>query len=279
MIGKLFKRMFLEVISPIGWCILSSWILIFLPFIMGGFFRDSQVAGVVTVLALLGLFAVHIAIFFNTIGGDYHNMEGKRAYFYRSLPVTGFAFTTARALYYLAYALITMLSLILQAVVILSLLFRMKLAESGFSLFFSRIRAVLSTIFIPRNTGLFLLNILLGLLVMHALIAMSISVGSMGCFKKLKQGGPFLVFFISQLAVDQIGKWIMRSLNFSSLYDKDFSLAWGDFAQGQIQSGNLSEGIYMVLIDALPMTLFWAFITVIAWAITIYITDRKISLA
>lgn len=171
------------------------------------------------------------------------------------------------------------LSLILQAVVILSLLFRMKLAESGFSLFFSRIRAVLSTIFIPRNTGLFLLNILLGLLVMHALIAMSISVGSMGCFKKLKQGGPFLVFFISQLAVDQIGKWIMRSLNFSSLYDKDFSLAWGDFAQGQIQSGNLSEGIYVVLIDALPMTLFWAFITVIAWAITIYITDRKISLA
>ena len=133
MISKLFKRMFLEVISPIGWCILSSWILIFLPFIMGGFFRDSQVAGVVTVLALLGLFAVHIAIFFNTIGGDYHNMEGKRAYFYRSLPATGFAFTTARALYYLAYALITMLSLILQAVVILSLLFRMKLAESGFA--------------------------------------------------------------------------------------------------------------------------------------------------
>lgn len=163
------------------------------------------------------------------------------------------------------------LSLILQAVVILSLLFRMKLAESGFSLFFSRIRAVLSTIFIPRNTGLFLLNLLLGLLVMHALIAMSINAGSIGIFRKLKVGGPFLVFFISQLAVDQIGKWVTRNLN--------FSLAWGDFAQGQIHSGNLSEGVYMVLINALPMTLFWAFITVIAWAITIYITDRKISLA
>lgn len=268
---KLFKRMFLEVISPIGWCILSSWILIFLPFIMGGFFKHSQVAGLVTVLALLGLFAVHIAIFFNTIGGDYHNMEGKRSYFYRSLPVTGFAFTAARALYYLVYALITMLSLILQAVAILALLFRMNIAESEFSLFFSRIRAVLSTIFIPRNTGLFLLNLLLGLLVMHALIAMSINAGSIGIFRKLKVGGPFLVFFISQLAVDQIGKWMTRNLN--------FSLAWGDFAQGQIHSGNLSEGVYMVLINALPMTLFWAFITVIAWAITIYITDRKISLA
>lgn len=279
MIYKLFKRMFLEVISPIGWCILSSWILIFLPFIMGGFFRNSQVAGVVTALALLGLFAVHIAIFFNTIGGDYHNMEGKRSYFYRSLPATGFAFTAARALYYLVYALITMLSLILQALVILTLLFRMSNAESEFSFFFTRLRKVLSLVFIPQNTSLFLLNLLLGLLVFHALIAMSINAGSIGNFRKLKLGGPFLVFFISQLAVDQIGKWIMRSLNFSSLYDKDFSLAWGDFAQGQIQSGNLSEGIYMVLIDALPMTLFWAFITVIAWAITIYITDRKISLA
>lgn len=279
MISKLFKRMFLEVISPIGWCILSSWILIFLPFIMGGFFRDSQVAGVVTVLALLGLFAVHIAIFFNTIGGDYHNMEGKRAYFYRSLPATGFAFTTARALYYLAYALITMLSLILQTVAILALLFRMNIAESEFSLFFSRIRAVLSTIFIPQNTSLFLLNLLLGLLVFHALIAMSINAGSIGSFRKLKLGGPFLVFFISQLAVDQLGKWMTRSLNFSSIFDKDFSFSGGDFAQGQIQLGSLSESIHLVLIDALPLTLFWALIAVIAWAITIYITDRKISLA
>lgn len=279
MISKLFKRMFLEVISPIGWCILSSWILIFLPFIMGGFFRDSQVAGVVTALALLGLFAVHIAIFFNTIGGDYHNMEGKRAYFYRSLPVTGFAFTAARALYYLAYALITMLSLILQTVAILALLFRMNIAESEFSFFFSKIRAVLSTIFIPRNTGLFLLNLLLGLLVMHALIAMSINAGSIGIFRKLKVGGPFLVFFISQLAVDQLGKWMTRSLNFSLIFDKDFSFSGGDFAQGQIQLGSLSESIHMVLIDALPLTLFWALIAVIAWAITIYITDRKISLA
>ncbi len=279
MISKLFKRMFLEVISPIGWCILSSWILIFLPFIMAGFFRDSQVAVVVTALALLGLFAVHIAIFFNTIGGDYHNMEGKRAYFYRSLPATGFAFTAARALYYLAYALITMLSLILQAVAILALLFRMSIAESEFSLFFSRIREVLSTIFIPRNTGLFLLNLLLGLLAIHALIAMSINAGSIGIFRKLKVGGPFLVFFISQLAVDQLGKWMTRSLNFSSIFDKDFSFSGGDFAQGQIQLGSLSESIHLVLIDALPLTLFWALIAVIAWAITIYITDRKISLA
>lgn len=279
MIYKLFKRMFLEVISPIGWCILSSWILIFLPFIMGGFFKHSQVAGLVTVLALLGLFAVHIAIFFNTIGGDYHNMEGKRSYFYRSLPVTGFAFTAARALYYLAYALITMLSLILQALVILTLLFRMSNAESEFSFFFTRLRKVLSLVFIPQNTSLFLLNLLLGLLVFHALIAMSINAGSIGSFRKLKLGGPFLVFFISQLAVDQLGKWMTRSLNFSSIFDKDFSFSGGDFAQGQIQLGSLSESIHMVLINALPMTLFWAFITVIAWAITIYITDRKISLA
>lgn len=277
MIRKLFKRMFQEVINPISWCMLSTWILMFLFFLMSNVLKNYQLAKISFLIYMIAIPAVNLAITFNLVVGDYHNMEGKRAWFYRSLPATGIAFTAARALYYLVFSLANLLSFALQCFVYIKLSFRMNILDNGLFPFTPELmRKLTGALFSPQNSLILVLDIIVTTLFISALFSMSISVGCMGWFKKLKAGGPFLIFFISQYLFSQLSRIILSFITPAS-YNLD-PLTVEEIIQTNPPMEALEKSFNLALQSALPMILYMAIVACVAWSLCVYVTDKKISL-
>ena len=197
MTAKLFKLQFREV-----WRVIRILIPLTFLFILvtsaAALLRIGLLTGLlmtVTVIMIIGSAFVLLAL---VVMNDYQNMQGRRAYFVRSIPAAPGSLFSSRFLYYLSFLLIGIAAL---AAEIITLVVLMNLAEGndGWSMvraFFGGLAELFpmpGLVFLAYSAVLLVLNILS--------FMFAISVGSEAKFRHLGIGGPVVVYIIYYIAM------------------------------------------------------------------------------
>ena len=192
MTGKLYKLQFREV-GRIARILIPLTFLFVIATSASALLRIGFLTGIMMFLTILMIVGSAFVLFFLVISNDYHNMQGKRAYFVRSIPAEPKQLFTSRFLYYLSFFLLTIAALLLQVFLLVIL---MTAAEG------SSVSDMLETIrYLLRSAGIgfILATVGYGLfaLVMNSLVFMFvISVGSEAPLRHFGIGGPVLVYII-----------------------------------------------------------------------------------
>lgn len=202
MTGKLFRLQFMDTWRTAGpFSLLGSLIvLIILPlaWLLGlDFFKSLSVAISFLLITLTAGYG-----FIMTIYNDYQNMQGKRAYFVRAIPVSDDTLFRSRFMTYLAGFLLVLIKFILDLLLIFFLMWILQaepMSELGRHLAYMRV-----VMFKPLS--LFMIFLAFLYLIYYVFVFMaSISIGSESRWQRFGIGGPILVFALFFIFLQMVG--------------------------------------------------------------------------
>ncbi|MGB4610159.1 MAG: hypothetical protein WBH77_06000 [Saccharofermentanales bacterium] len=162
--------------------------------------RIPGVIQFVNSLSMIGFLLSGIASIIFIIIYDYQNQQGKRSYFFRSIPAKESAIFGSRAAYYCTYYFITVLLFVIGlAVFIISdtainMMLPFNVAFSIIKDFVLRSKVIGLIIFFVVYTGIELIISMM----------FAITIGSQAGLKRLGIGGPVLVYFLHYIALQII---------------------------------------------------------------------------
>ena len=193
--------------------------------LLGLFVSATRIPGVVqfvNAITILGFILSCIAMIVFSVIYDYQNQQGKRSYFFRSIPAKESAVFSSRLAYYFTYHILTVLvfAIGITIFIVSNTAVEMKLP---FHIAFSTVKDFFLQ---PKLIGLiFLLVVYTGL--EHIISMMfAITIGSQAIFKKLGVGGPILVYFLHYIALQIITLISMLlipiSIRLPQNFDTDF---------------------------------------------------------
>ncbi|HHU53156.1 MAG TPA: hypothetical protein GXZ43_03630 [Clostridiaceae bacterium] len=196
MFSKLYKYQIKELwfIARYFYLAMTGTILI------GLFISETRIPGVVqffNTLLLIGFIICGIAIIIFTITHDYQNQQGKRSYFFRSIPAKESVIIGSRLSYYLTYYFATVIVLAI-GIAIFTISHTAINMMLPFHIAFSIIKDIF---FQTKIIGMLLFIIVYA--VFHQVISMmfAITIGSHARLKSLGIGGPILVYFLHYVAM------------------------------------------------------------------------------
>lgn len=197
MTAKLFKLQFREV-----WRIIRILIPLTFLFILltsaAALLQIGFITGLLTTFTMVMIIGSAFVLYALVVMNDYQNMQGKRAYFVRSIPAKPGELFTSRLLYYVSFFLIGIIALLAE---LFTLVFLMTQAEDGGGM--TLIRSFLDQVaeFFPM-IGLILLSYVAIMILLNVLSFMfAISVGSEAKFRHLGIGGPVVIYIIYYIAM------------------------------------------------------------------------------
>ena len=163
----------------------------------------TRIPGIVlffNALSILSFILCGVTVGIFTIVYDYQNQQGKRSYFFRSIPARESAILSSRMAYYFTYYFVTVLFIVIGLAIFLILDNAVKMGVS-FQIIFNIVKG-----FVLRTKIIGLLFILIIYAAIQHMVSMmfAITIGSEAKFKRLGIGGPVLVYFLHYIVMQII---------------------------------------------------------------------------
>ena len=172
-------------------------------YIISMLIKSTKIPGVVrffNMLSILGFILCGVAILIFTVINDYQNQQGKRSYFFRSIPAQGSAILGSRITYYATYYFSTILMIIIGLTLrlvaddVTNMGIPFHMAFNVYKDLYPITKMVGIMIFLVIYTGTeFIISMMF-----------AITIGSHAKFKSLGIGGPVLVYFLHYIAMQII---------------------------------------------------------------------------